>query len=99
MAKKGFFAKMSYIITNYLLNSALNCQKSKTMPSGNLNSFVKIFTPEYCTKYELAGKAIFSTFPVAPPIIVSEIFEISKMIIGGATGKVLKMALPANMTS
>ena len=28
----------------------------------------------------LAGKAIFSTFPVAPPIIVSEILEISKII-------------------
>ena len=47
----------------------------------------------------LPGKAIFSTFPVAPPIIVSEILEISKMIIGGATGKVLKMAFPANMAS
>ena len=47
----------------------------------------------------LAGKAILSTFPVAPPIIVSEILEISKMIIGGATGKVLKMAFPANMAS
>ena len=31
----------------------------------------------------LAGKAIFSTFPVAPPISVSEILEISKMIIRG----------------
>ena len=47
----------------------------------------------------LAGKAIFSTFLVAPPIIVSKILEISKMIIGGATGKVLKMAFPANMAS
>ena len=35
----------------------------------------------------------------APPIIVSEILEISKVIIGGATGKVLKMAFPANMAS
>ena len=36
---------------------------------------------------------------LAPPIIVSEILEISKMIIGGAIGKVLKMAFPANMAS
>ena len=35
----------------------------------------------------------------APPIIVSEILEISKMIIDGATRKVLKMAFPANMAS
>ena len=34
----------------------------------------------------LAGKAIFSNFPVAPPIIISEISEKSEMIIGGATG-------------
>jgi len=47
----------------------------------------------------LAGKAIFSTFLVAPPIIVSEILAISKMMIGGATGKVLKMAFPVNMAS
>ena len=47
----------------------------------------------------LTGKAIFSAFPVAPPIIVSEILEISKMIIGGATGKVLKRVFPANLAS
>ena len=41
----------------------------------------------------------FSTYPVAPPIIISEILEISKLIIGGATGKVLKMAFPANLAS
>ena len=44
-------------------------------------------------------EAILSTFPVAPLIIVSEILEISKMIIGGATGKVLKMAFPTNLAS
>ena len=47
----------------------------------------------------LAGKAIFSTFPVAPPIIILEISRISETIIGGATGKVLKMAFPANLAS
>ena len=44
----------------------------------------------------LAGKAIFSTFPVAPPIIIT---EISKTITDRVTGKVLKMAFPANMAS
>ena len=48
---------------------------------------------------KLAGKAIFSTFPVAPPIIILEISKISETIIGGATGKVLKMAFPANLAS
>ena len=37
--------------------------------------------------------------PFSAPIIVFEILKISKMIIGGATGKVLKMAFPANMAS
>ena len=37
--------------------------------------------------------------PVVPPIIISEILEISKMIIGGVTGKVLKIAFPANLAS
>ena len=48
---------------------------------------------------KLAGKAIFSTFPVVPPIIILEISNISEMIIRGVTGKVLKMAFPANMAS
>ena len=39
------------------------------------------------------------TFLVAPPIIILEISKISETIIGGATGKVLKMAFPANMAS
>ena len=39
------------------------------------------------------------TFPVAPPIIILGISKISETIIGGATGKVLKMAFPANMAS
>ena len=47
----------------------------------------------------LAWKTIFSTFLVAPPIIILEISKISETIIGGATGKVLKMAFPANMAS
>ena len=47
----------------------------------------------------LAGKTIFSTFLVAPPIIIFKISKISETIIGGATGKVLKMAFPANMAS
>ena len=45
----------------------------------------------------LAGKAIFSTFLVAPPVIILEISKISETIIGGATRKVLKMAFPNNM--
>ena len=48
---------------------------------------------------KLTGKAIFSTLPVAPPIIISEISEKSEMIIGGATGRVLKMAFPVNLAS
>ena len=47
----------------------------------------------------LAGKAIFSTFPAAPPIIILEISKISETIIGGATRKVLKMVFSANMAS
>ena len=47
----------------------------------------------------LAGKAIFSTFPVAPSIIILEISNISEMIKVGTTGKVLQMAFPANLTS
>ena len=38
-------------------------------------------------------------FPVAPPIIISEISEKSEMIIGGAPGGVLKMAFPVNLAS
>ena len=45
---------------------------------------------------KLAGKDIFSTFP---PIIVLEISNISEMMIGCATEKVLKMAFPANLAS
>ena len=48
---------------------------------------------------KLAGKAIFSTFPVVPPIIILEISNISEMIIGGVTEKVLKMAFLANLAS
>ena len=48
---------------------------------------------------KLAGKAIFRTFPVTPSIIITEILEISKMIIGGAPGKVLKLAFPPNLAS
>ena len=47
----------------------------------------------------LAGKAIFSTFPVATPIIILEISKISETIIDGTTGKMLKMAFPANLAS
>ena len=47
----------------------------------------------------MAGKAIFSTFPVAPPMIILEISKISETIIGGATGKVLKIDFTANMAS
>ena len=47
----------------------------------------------------LAGKAIYSTFPLAPPNIILRISKISETIIGGATGKVLKMAFPANVAS
>ena len=46
---------------------------------------------------KVAEKAIFSTFPVAPPIIILEISNISE--IGGAIGKVLKMAFPTNLAS
>ena len=48
---------------------------------------------------KLTGKAIFSTLPVAPPIIISDFSKISEMIIGGATGGVLKMAFPVNLAS
>ena len=48
---------------------------------------------------KLTGKAIFSTLPVAPPIIISDFSEISEMIIGGATGGVMKMAFPVNLAS
>ena len=34
----------------------------------------------------LAGKAIFSTFSVAPPIIISDFSKISEMIIGAENG-------------
>ena len=47
----------------------------------------------------LTGKAIFITHLVAPPIIISEILEKSEMIIGGATGGVMKMAFPVNLAS
>ena len=36
---------------------------------------------------------------VAAPIIISEILEKSEMIIGGATGGVMKMAFPVNLAS
>ena len=39
----------------------------------------------------MTGKAIFSTLLAAPPIIISDFSEISEIIIGGATGMVLKM--------
>ena len=48
---------------------------------------------------KLTGKAIFSTLPVAPPIIISEISEKSEIIIGGATRRVLKKAFPVNLAS
>ena len=48
---------------------------------------------------KLTGKAIFSTLPVAPPIIISDFSEISEMIIGGATWGVMKMAFPVNLAS
>ena len=48
---------------------------------------------------KLTGKAIFSTLPVAPPIIISEISEKSEMIIGGATGEMMKMAFLVNLAS
>ena len=44
---------------------------------------------------KLTGKAIFITPPAAPPIIILKISDISEMVIDGATGKVLKMALTA----
>ena len=37
--------------------------------------------------------------PVAPPIIISEISEKSEMIIGGATGEMMKMAFLVSLTS
>ena len=48
---------------------------------------------------KLTGKAIFSTLPVAPPIIISDFFEISEMIIGGPIGKMMKIAFPVNLAS
>ena len=48
---------------------------------------------------KLAGKAIFIIFPVVPSIIISGISDISEMIIGGATGGVMKMAFPVNLAS
>ena len=49
---------------------------------------------------ELFGLPYWQERPISAPFqYVSEILEISKMIIGGATGKVLKMAFPANMAS
>ena len=48
---------------------------------------------------KLAGKAIFSNFPEATSIINLEISNISEMIIGGATGKMMKMAFLVNLPS
>ena len=48
---------------------------------------------------KLTGKDICTTPPAAPPIIISEISEKSEMIIGGATGGVMKMAFPVNLES
>ena len=48
---------------------------------------------------KLTGNAIFITSLEAPPIIFLDFFDISEIIIGGATGRVLKMAFPVNLAS
>ena len=91
-----FFSYEKYAIFNMLKNAApeLNFQSDKI---GHL-VFIGQSDSELFSLPNWQERP-FSTYPVAPPIIISEILEISTIIIGGVTGKVLKIAFLANLAS